>query len=560
MTVSAGPRPPATHHGPLDTARPLTVADLLELPVLRRGRPELLAGTGLDRREVRWVHTSEIYEISPLLKGGEVLLTTGLGLVGAGPDALRDYATGLAERRIAALVLELGRTFTQPPAELVAGARDTGLPLITLRGIVPFVEVTESVHALLLTGEVAQLRRGEQITAALTAVLLSGAGLITLLRAMAELADCPVRLHGEDGHVVATSEDAAGQADAGAGDAPDAAPRAPVELFGRAWGELLVAGTASPLRTQIAQRGATAVALELGRTAGGATGLGSGRRRAAALLLRDIFGRQYSSADELIGRAAALGVAIRPGQRAIGICLAVEPRRSGPGAGQPDPASSSGSGRSATGVTDAVVQAAEQVFGAALVTELDGSFLVAACTDVTDPRAILGDLADRIDQRVPGGRVTAVTGGPPVGDFAALAGSLRTAREVSVLARRLRSGMRVLLSSDLGVHRLLSRFAADPELAAFVQEQLGPLLDHDAARGRELVRTLDTLLACGLSKAAAARALGIRRQTLYQRLGTISDLLGGLDLTSRERRTAVDLALVGWRLRAAAVPGGQPHH
>jgi purine catabolism regulator len=57
-----------------------------------------------------------------------------------------------------------------------------------------------------------------------------------------------------------------------------------------------------------------------------------------------------------------------------------------------------------------------------------------------------------------------------------------------------------------------------------------------------------------VSKAATARSLGIRRQTLYQRLATISALLGGLDLSSRERRTAIDLALVGWRLRTAAVP------
>jgi len=556
--TAVDPRPASARRRPtVDVSRPLTVADLLELPVLRRGRPELLAGTDLDRREVRWVHTSEIYEISPLLKGGEVLLTTGLGLVGAGPDALRAYATGLAQRHIAALVLELGRTFTQAPPDLVAAAREHGLPLITLRGIVPFVEVTESVHALLLTGEVAQLRRGEQITATLTPVLLSGAGLIALLRAMAEMAGCPVRLHGEDGHVVATSEETAGQSDAGSGDEPQGAPRAPVELFGRVWGQLLVAGAATPLRAQIAERGATAVALELGR-AGGGSALGSGRRRAAALLLREIFGRQYPSADELVGRAAALGVALRPGQRAIGICLAVEPARGGSVAGQTDSAVASGSGRGASGITDAVVQAAEHVFGAALVTELDGSHLVAACADVADPRAMLEALADGIDHRLPTGRATAVTGGPPVADFALLAGSLRTAREVSVLARRLHSGMRVLLSSDLGVHRLLSRFAADPELAAFVQEQLGPLLDHDAARGRELVRTLDTLLACGLSKAATARVLGIRRQTLYQRLGTISTLLGGLDLTSRERRTAIDLALVGWRLRAAAVPGGGP--
>jgi purine catabolism regulator len=62
----------------------LNLQELLDLPVLRRARPEVVVGSHLEARPVRWVHTSEIYEISPLLKGGEVLLTTGLGLVGLG--------------------------------------------------------------------------------------------------------------------------------------------------------------------------------------------------------------------------------------------------------------------------------------------------------------------------------------------------------------------------------------------------------------------------------------------------------------------------------------------
>ncbi|HET8590517.1 MAG TPA: PucR family transcriptional regulator [Nakamurella sp.] len=533
---------------PSHTAAPLTVADLLELPVLQRGRPEVLAGTDLERREVRWVHTSEIYEISPLLKGGEVLLTTGLGLVGASPAALRSYAAGLAERSVAALVLELGRTFTSPPADLVSAAQDAGMPLIALRGIVPFVEVTEAVHALLLSGEVARLRLGERIAAALTVPLLAGSGLTAILRVLAELAGCPVRLFAGDGHLVAASD---GRRPAGpvAGDRVPTASRdhtetgstgavgveAPIDVFGRPWGRLVIGGPPNEVRTLVAERGAIAVALELGRA--GVTAAGPGRQRAGSRLLRDIFGRQYSSADELVGRAAALGVVLRAGQHAVGLCLAVD-------GGPPSTAQ----------VVSAVSSAADRVFGAALVTELDGSYLVAGCAVSDDPRALGEQVAQAVDAELPAGRVVAVTCGPPVTDIPSLARSLRAAREASVLARRLGSGLRTLLASDLGVHRLLGRFAADPELAAFVDEQLGPLLDHDAARGRELVRTLDTLLACGLSKAATARSLGIRRQTLYQRLATISALLGGLDLSSRERRTAIDLALVGWRLRTAAVP------
>jgi purine catabolism regulator len=62
---------------------------------------------------------------------------------------------------------------------------------------------------------------------------------------------------------------------------------------------------------------------------------------------------------------------------------------------------------------------------------------------------------------------------------------------------------------------------------------------------------LDAFLECGLSKTAAAAALGVRRQTLYARLEKMDDLLGGLDLSERQRRTALDLALAAWRMRSS---------
>src|SRR5690606_22660892 len=124
-------------------------------PVVRRARPEVVTGAPDDlARPVRWVHTSEIYEISPLLKGGEVLLTTGLGLVGLSPSAVRSYVASLHGTGVAALFLELGRTFTQPPPVLVEAARTEGLTLVALHGVVPFIEITETVHPLLIGGEV----------------------------------------------------------------------------------------------------------------------------------------------------------------------------------------------------------------------------------------------------------------------------------------------------------------------------------------------------------------------------------------------------------------------
>jgi PucR family transcriptional regulator, purine catabolism regulatory protein len=65
------------------TLQPLTVRAVLAEPVVRRAEPEVLAGEdGLDN-EVRWVHAGEVPNIASMLRGGELLLSTGMG-IGAG--------------------------------------------------------------------------------------------------------------------------------------------------------------------------------------------------------------------------------------------------------------------------------------------------------------------------------------------------------------------------------------------------------------------------------------------------------------------------------------------
>ncbi len=57
-----------------------SLRDVLDLPAVRRGDPQVRAAAGhLDRR-VRWVHVSEVSDIASLLEGGELILTTGIAL------------------------------------------------------------------------------------------------------------------------------------------------------------------------------------------------------------------------------------------------------------------------------------------------------------------------------------------------------------------------------------------------------------------------------------------------------------------------------------------------
>lgn len=504
----------------------VTVQDLLALDVLAPARPEVVHGTGLDRRDVRWVHTSEIYDIAPLLKGGEVLLTTGLGLVAAGPAAVADYARALARRNVAALFLEVGRTFPELPAGLAAAAREADLPLVVMHGVVPFVEVTETVHALLISDEVDRLRTERRVTAALQARLLDGSGLAGLVRTTAELAGCGTRLTTADGMEVAAAD---GADDPGA----PAVVRAAVEVQGEPWGTLDLVGPRTPLRVLVAEHAATAVAIEVLRA--GVTA--PARQEARSRLLRDIAEGRYASSAELTSRAAAVGLVLGGRRRAVAICLATSTGRPG-----------------RSGVA-AVTEAARRVFGPALVTDIGDDVVAAVTTDARDLRARLARLADETDAELratTGGHVTAVTAAEPVADAAGLVGAVPAAREASALARRLLPSARVLLVADLGMYRLLAQSVRDDDLERFVQEQLGPLLAHDAAHGSELVRTLDAYLGAGLSKVRAAEQLGIRRQSLYGRLDRVVALLGGPDLGDRERRTALDLALVAWRLRTTA--------
>lgn len=506
----------------------LTLAEVLEHPVLAPGRPEVVCGDHLGRREVRWVHTSEIYEIGPLLKGGELLLTTGLGLVGKSDEQLSQYVADLAARGVTGLVLELGRTFTVVPPALLQSAEQHGLPLVVLHGVVPFIEVTEQVHHLLIDREVTELRQQEEVSSELLAGLLTGAGLDALVRRIEHLAGCPASVLAGDGRVVASSGD-----DDPGGPAVERA----VQMFGVDWGRLVLHGAANPRRRAVLDRGVVAVSLELVRTGT----LAPARQTARRELMRDIATGQFRSASDLSARAHAVGVAPRGQERLVVVCVGLAP------------------GFPVEAALSAATEAGRQVFGPALVAEVDGDLLLAGRVptgDDTTVRTALTRIADTMDRELRltrGGRIACVVSGPVVAEVPGLVRSTAAAREARRIVRSLGRGPRVVMSADLGVYRLLSRLVDDPELETFVTEQLGALLEYDARHGRELVRTLDEYLACSLSKSRTAAALGVRRQTLYSRLERISALLGGLDLDQRERRAALDLALTAWRLRTAAM-------
>ncbi len=108
-------------------------------------------------------------------------------------------------------------------------------------------------------------------------------------------------------------------------------------------------------------------------------------------------------------------------------------------------------------------------------------------------------------------------------------------------ARALRVGG-VYHSADLGLRHLLTRLGDGPELGRFVEDELGPLLEHDATGKVPLLPTLRAYLDSGGQKATAARTLHLERRSLYYRLERIEALLEA-DLDDPSTRLRAQVAL-----------------
>lgn len=98
---------------------------------------------------------------------------------------------------------------------------------------------------------------------------------------------------------------------------------------------------------------------------------------------------------------------------------------------------------------------------------------------------------------------------------------------------------------DLGVYRLFSGIQDVGDVERFVRDQLGPLLDHDARRKSELVRTLTHYLECGGSYERTAAAIFVHRSTLKYRLQQIREITG-FDLNDPDTRFSLQLSTRAW--------------
>src|SRR5436190_17205600 len=143
---------------------------------------ELVAGEDAADAPVRWVHISELADPTPWLSGGELLLTTGMGL--EDPAA---YVERLADHGLAGLGFGVGLGHDEIPPALVEAAAARGFPVFRVPYELPFIAVTERAFTQLVNEQYAVLRRSIAAHERLQRIVLSERGLDALAGALSTL-------------------------------------------------------------------------------------------------------------------------------------------------------------------------------------------------------------------------------------------------------------------------------------------------------------------------------------------------------------------------------------
>jgi purine catabolism regulator len=545
-----------------------TVAQVLALDAVRRGQPRVVAGADRLDTPVRWVHAIELADAARLLRGGELVLTTGIAL--PEEDALLDtYVSELAGVGVSAIAVELGRRYTGGlPAGFVVAAESRGLPLIVFEREVPFVGITEAVHSLIIDDHLEQLRASARLHEVFTDLAVAGAGPAEILRQAALLAGRPVILADLAHHVLACEPAGADPAGLLGGfearsqsvatgarttyDEPSGWLVTTVGARGEDWGRFILVcdATPTPADMVLVERAATTLALArlLARQHE------SLERQAHATLIGAILTQAFTDPDEAAVRARALGVPVTGRQLAT---VVIRSRQGGRGllaqARTLELAEAMAASCRSERVPALVGSMGDEraVALLSLDRQADADSVLAALCSTVRQRAVAGSGATG----QPGGGRPIISGpaGDPVIAVGSAANSMAEVRRSLLEAQQVADaaaqspggddGRPFYRLADLRVRGLLQLLRGDSRLATFTERELGPLLAYDRAHGTDLTGLLAVYLAEGGNKACTAARSHLARPTLYERLRHIERILG-LSLESAESRTSLHVALL----------------
>lgn len=120
----------------------ITCKNILNLPYA--GQLRLVAGEEGQNHVIEWVHYMEEPEYVEWLRGGELILTTGI-MIGKDEKSFLQFVEKIYEKNVAGLVVNLGFHVKKIPESVLRLGDELGLPIYEMPRELRFVDLSQSI-------------------------------------------------------------------------------------------------------------------------------------------------------------------------------------------------------------------------------------------------------------------------------------------------------------------------------------------------------------------------------------------------------------------------------
>ncbi|MCQ2009109.1 PucR family transcriptional regulator ligand-binding domain-containing protein [Sporolactobacillus sp. STSJ-5] len=543
---------------------PFCVNDVLERPLFQRAA--LIAGAHGLFREVRWVHILEITHAAPYVSKHDLILTTGLWLKRSAKSGL-EYMRQIIDHGTSGLCIEFGTTIDEIPDKIIALCDDHDFPLILFRQPIRFEEITQDIHSFLINQHFGLLKNLEQFSQKQQQLILQSTDIPAILRLLQSYSDRQIvylstiesnkfypTVSEETAHTINTfcnekkkNFDRIQETEIWKMDETRFLLIQPVVCFGQVFscvGMLLHQAHPTEYMKLLIDYTAKAVATVLLRTQFLEEKILSNQNE----LIQDILSKRIENEDQAQMR---MGLPSPNGEKYIFVGGIIEFEHN---VIEDGPERMEARNQDILVLTRSLLKRYQMHH--LLMMKNNQVYFICAKERVTSEslaglykniQGLINGLDKYINQALPSLKFHVGIGKSRT-RLSEVWMSFKEAYQVIEISQTVPAMGKCNFYGNLGVYQLLNA-VPEPILNEFIHDQLGQIIDYDQKHHLNLVETLSMYFKCMGSKGETAKKLFIHRQTLYNRLEKIRDILGD-DFFEPERRHCLEMALLGYPLQA----------
>lgn len=547
----------------MQTEFTLTVREATMRPSFLKAR--IVAGKNGLGRKIRWVHILEVSDFDTLIHGGEMILTTGVGLHWGEPSQT-SFLKKLIDKGVSCLCIEIGSYFHSISEELIQLADQHDFPLIVFNETVRFVDITQDLHPLIINQHYKMLEHFEKISREFNRLALTSQGHTQILKLLstsinAQVIVLPTKGNTEFYPLVSTdrqqkltsylqsklhlpSSQNRNDTPVQWGENSKRYLVQPIGAMKQTWAQLILIvdeRSVEEFDTLILDRAALALSQDYLRK----RYIEERKLHKEHVWMDDLIHQRMDNEDQI---KSLLGFPFREKKHIVYRVCVIQLNQEEHTEFE---ASKTDEESTLLHIALLVRSTFENYAFHPFLTTKNNKLIVLVVDlkenklDKEQLKKVTQSLRTMFNKQSEKFKLE-IGFGHTYSTFLEAHKSYQEAKSM-LRINDLPLPSTFHFYEDMGVYRLLLHPENDKTLQLYIDDYLKPLIEHDQIKGSQLLLTMKKYIELQFSKKLTADKLFITRQTLYHRLSTIEELLGE-DYLSSDRRLAIEIALCAYQM------------